>query len=128
MFVWWDFALRQSPDFQATLFNNKTGAGSCAKCHVAGSGSWTQAAAPVGHTIFSHGVHNKFLNNKCETCHMMVDSAEVSKQIKAGLTPLQKDAKPVSSFAGIKMETCSQCHAEKKVLQDCRLCHRYHLE
>lgn len=133
MRAWLEFGLSLSPELGNAMFDHKQGPGNCAKCHVAGTRDAMKIEWKMGrsnnegrHTTFSHGKHLDLLD--CKGCHALNPTADLSTQFTAGANIMQAGARPVSSFKSISLQTCSQCHAEKKVSQSCLLCHRYHSE
>lgn len=114
-----------APAFKAELRHPQKGPGRCAKCHVLdgppASTSWTYAPRPAkAQTRFSHGTHLGL--RTCIECHALDATVDYNRQFSLPSSP------PVSTVHGVTASSCTDCHAEKKVSQDCRLCHRYHTE
>ncbi len=111
--------------FKAELRHPQKGPGRCAKCHVldgpVASIAWNYAPRPASaQTRFSHGTHLGLRN--CIECHALDTTVDFNRQFSLPSSP------PVSTVHGVAASSCTDCHAEKKVSQDCRLCHRYHTE
>jgi hypothetical protein len=73
------------------------------------------------HTKFSHGAHVSLMH--CEDCHALNPKADYEAQFK---TFTWASETGVSNFKSIELPNCARCHAEKKVRNDCGLCHEYH--
>lgn len=120
----------------AELLDLENGPGACGKCHgsMAGNSHHSIAFPLWGKTStqkriytsgFSHRPHIDLLSNSqgCDTCHKLSDIADYQEYFKQGgadATLFQ------SSFEGIKMESCINCHNQKRISDDCQLCHVYH--
>lgn len=127
------------------LLDPKEGPGACMKCHAvhdADAGTdgpplmveWAfhaEDARPYHH--YSHRSHLSLVQAGeaamatttagCQVCHSLDAEADFAASFD--------DTDPTtfaSNFEGIRIETCADCHAERAVRADCRLCHRYHLE
>lgn len=71
---------------------------------------WQQANRVVGHVYFSHAAHVKYGKMKCEECH--------------GNTADRTEPVTESQIDHLTMAKCMQCHEEKKVSNDCLICHK----
>jgi len=131
------------------LMTTALSAGRCVKCHSIQSGNDAEGQRTIDVnwrmkeekkktlTYFSHGTHLPLLgkgNQACLTCHKVNPGADYAgsfdawEELESGDIP-----KYESNFRGIKKETCMQCHGaehnqlgNKKIRQDCLLCHSYH--
>ncbi|MBR71541.1 MAG: hypothetical protein CMM30_01190 [Rhodospirillaceae bacterium] len=123
------------------LLNPKEGFGACTKCHSVSKTEtnplhvqWNfNNSKSRPHTFYSHGAHLNILNPSginladpeagCQTCHKL--------NVQANYGASFSDNNPhifESNFDSIDKETCTQCHNEGQVRQDCQLCHLYHNE
>ena len=118
------------------FLDSQTGPGACGKCHSAAlrSTSPAQAGAAWGYTgpdtrpLTRYG-HTKHLglvdpDAGCTTCH---DLNAQSKYPKYFTSKASAPATYESNFAGIRKETCVECHREGQVNSACQVCHTYHL-
>ena len=125
-----------------SLLSPKEGPGACLKCHSVTSSeeglsvNWTYekvASVDRPHHWYSHNAHLRIVGvggislsdpvNGCATCHRLNTEAKFAESFDTF------DASGfASNFHAVNKESCVQCHAEERVRQDCRLCHRYHLE
>ncbi|MBL27235.1 MAG: hypothetical protein CMM50_06765 [Rhodospirillaceae bacterium] len=73
---------------------------------------------------YSHAPHLNLLGRDmgCKNCHVLDYEADYAGKMKS-FDPLDF----VSNFKPIQKETCTECHREGGVRQDCQLCHDYHL-
>jgi predicted CXXCH cytochrome family protein len=118
------------------FLDSQTGAGACGKCHSSALRSkvasatgpaWGyagSAARPL--TRYMHAPHLGLVDPDagCTTCHVLNTGSKYAKYFTA------KASAPVvyeSSFAGIRKETCIECHREGQVNSACQVCHAYHL-
>lgn len=155
--AWFDFAINAERDAVAAdaddvvveqaaalggLLTSESGLGNCTKCHavteVTDKGGDQGDTAngllvewgyqPVNdrpYVKYDHKPHVNLLGpgTLCETCHKQNPEAAFAASYK------QNDAtKFAPGFLPVAQETCSQCHTEGRVKQDCQLCHEYHLE
>lgn len=121
------------------FLDSQTGPGACGKCHsaalrppargsVAGEGpAWGyagSAARPL--TRYLHAPHLGLVDPDagCTTCHVLNAGAKYSKYFT---TKASAPAVYESNFAGIRKETCVECHREGQVNSACQVCHAYHL-
>ncbi|WP_125182711.1 cytochrome c3 family protein [Minwuia thermotolerans] len=136
-----EIVIEQAELLQTTLLGD-TGLGNCAKCHAVTevtdkSGEGGEDAAklmvewgyqPVEdrpYVQYDHGPHVNLLGpgTLCATCHKLNPEADYAASFKHfDATDFAPGFKPIGK------ETCTQCHTEAKVRQDCQLCHEYHLE
>lgn len=129
------------------MLSSKEGVGGCMKCHTIDallsedkkenlSIHWGyRGFQSPAYTQYSHKSHMDVVRkgNPCQTCHVLnKESTHGSSSNKPGsdkITFNKADKKPIASnFNSINRNTCSQCHTNGKVRQDCQLCHLYHLE
>ena len=127
-------------EMQQIILSPKEGVGACTKCHavskVDGSewqAEWRyQPSNSRPYTDYSHGAHITMLNpegvslmdpnNGCQTCHNINEKANYRDSFE------QHDPNIFeSNFFPIDQATCTECHGEGQVKQDCQLCHNYHL-
>ncbi len=121
---------KRAADFRNEVAHQRTGVGRCVKCHAI-SETASQAEPKVAwhyrggqlreHTKFSHGAHLGL--TRCNDCHALNPQADFEGQFKDFTTTTG-----VSNFKSIALANCTSCHAEKKVRNDCLLCHQYHRE
>ena len=123
------------------LLDSKEGIGACTKCHAVSNTEisgfhveWnfdTEKNRP--YSFYSHGAHINLLNPSginladpdagCQTCHKINLESNYSESFN------DKDPHTFeSNFEAINKVTCTECHNEGQVRQDCQLCHVYHLE
>ena len=149
--TWLDITSRRSgrkASTQAMLdaafahLSNKDAQGQCTKCHsvddvIRRGGrrptrliNWapaTHALKAQRFTRFLHEPHFGVVGEKgCLTCHDMAKPAANKPAYKA----TYKSGDPlmfVSNFQSINKKTCDECHNEASSLQDCTLCHNYHV-
>jgi predicted CXXCH cytochrome family protein len=128
-----------------TMLDPKEGPGACIKCHAVHDAAvdaegpalmveWTyHAEGQRAYYFYSHRAHLSLVHPTdvamsteqagCQTCHGLDAAADFAASFN--------DTDPMtfaSNFEDIRIETCAECHAEREVRADCRLCHRYHLE
>jgi len=121
-----------------SLMDRSAGPGACGKCHASLVGAATRGEKVFkwGRTVptvreytsgFSHRPHIDLLGRTegCEACHKPSESADYPAYFKD--SGIDTDAYE-SSFTGIELQTCANCHNEKRVPADCQLCHSYHRE
>jgi len=120
-------------DVRDTLLSRLEGPGGCAKCHSVSQDNseseklrveWSLGAqSKQRHLNYSHGPHLNLLGPgaSCESCHELNDKANYASAFKHK-NPLKFE----SNFKSIENGTCSACHAEDEVRQECTLCHEYH--
>ena len=121
--------LKRALAFGSEVVHLSTGVGRCLKCHAVSEVSkgvrdveWSYQPMPVQpHTKFSHGAHVSLMH--CEDCHALNPKADYEAQFK---TFTWASETGVSNFKSIELPNCARCHAEKKVRNDCGLCHEYH--
>ena len=120
------------------FLDSQTGPGACGKCHSAALRS--ASAGPTGTawgytgigtdtrplTRYTHTKHLGLVDPDagCTTCH------ELNLQSKYPKYFTSKASAPVpyeSNFAGIRKETCVECHREGQVNSACQVCHTYHM-
>lgn len=136
-----DIVIEQAQLLRDSLLGD-TGLGNCTKCHAvtevtdnSASGDdadpklmveWGyQPVVERPYVHYDHGPHVNLLGpgTLCVTCHKPNPDAKFAASFKQfDATKFEAGFKPVSK------ETCTQCHTEAKVRQDCQLCHEYHLE
>ncbi len=126
-------------DFIDSLLSPEDGAGTCMKCHTLSTGeddrvavNWRFAAEPDRNRfVFRHASHLRLVDaagnrlvetdSGCGVCHRPDPEAAYRDSIQS------PDAGPYqSNFSAIDRETCTTCHNEDGVRNDCRLCHQYH--
>lgn len=117
------------------FLDSQTGPGACGKCHSAalrstppkGQGAaWGYGGAgEQSITRYTHAKHLGLLDPDagCTTCHQANASSKYAKYFtgKASVSAVYE-----SNFAGIRKETCVECHREGQVHSDCQVCHAYH--
>jgi hypothetical protein len=121
--------MKRGRAFGNEVAHSSTGVGRCLKCHAVseiGKGGrdveWSyQPVAVQVHTKFSHDAHVGLM--RCEDCHALDSKVDYEAQFK---TVTAASAAGVSNFKSIELPNCARCHAEKKVRNDCGLCHEYH--
>ncbi|MGI9423895.1 MAG: hypothetical protein ACR2PA_11920 [Hyphomicrobiaceae bacterium] len=107
--------------------------GQCTKCHSvdqAKSGRLLINWSPASHgtkasrfTRFLHEPHFGVVGEKgCLTCHTMADTQPTKSAYKSG-----NPFKFSSNFKAIDKSSCDSCHNRSSALQDCTLCHNYHV-
>ena len=115
------------------LFSRAKGAGACVKCHSVNADKDKVAPLQIAwkfgaqssqrHLRYSHAPHLSLLGlgDFCETCHKIDQTAKYDAAFK------HFDALDfASNFKSIEQQTCTACHAEQQVRQNCTLCHQYH--
>ncbi|PPR21447.1 MAG: hypothetical protein CFH40_01604 [Alphaproteobacteria bacterium MarineAlpha10_Bin3] len=115
------------------LFSRAKGPGACVKCHSVNAPKGQTAPLRIAwkfgaqssqrHLRYSHAPHLSLLGlgNSCETCHKVDQTAAYDAAFK------HFDALDfASNFKSIDQKTCTTCHAEQQVRQNCTLCHQYH--
>jgi hypothetical protein len=98
-------------------------------CHSVNNTGVVEIAWKAGATSsnklhrFDHRPHLNVLGpgSQCGTCHVVNKSAKYAAAFSH-----DDPTKFESSFLPIKKETCSSCHNEKKVKQNCSTCHEFH--
>ena len=126
---WLDFAAASDNDNISGVLLNADGPGNCIKCHSVSETDelrveWQAADAKTkAHYKFNHAPHLSILGpgSQCDTCHKL----NVSAKYSAAFKPRDPDIFE-SNFKNINKQTCTQCHAEQKVTQNCSSCHEYH--
>ena len=119
-----------------TLLDISSGPGACGKCHAsligdnrryAGIFNWTRTAMTIReHTSgFSHRPHIDLLGKTegCAACHNLNKEADYAAYFKDGGKNIEQYE---SSFADIDVNTCTNCHNQRRVSAECQLCHSYH--
>ena len=121
---------------RSQIISEKEGVGSCVKCHAVTESGTSEGIKKLevewhyedvsarAHSHYSHTSHIEFLGKKssCSNCHILDNNAEYMASFK------DFDASKWSSnFMSIKRKTCTQCHTESQINQDCQTCHVYHL-
>ena len=107
-------------DARKEIMSASEGPGQCFKCHTASGPAdgplvinWNVAPAKANvHTRFDHRPHLSLMgpDKGCDQCHQPSNIAGTGAK----------------NFAAITVSTCSNCHADNKVRDDCQLCHVYH--
>lgn len=122
-----------SKEVRETLLSSSDGPGACTKCHSVSEtapGSkkleveWAFGAkSNQRHLNYTHVPHLNLLGPgaSCETCHKLNEKADFAAAFKQ-TNPFDF----ASNFRSIEKSTCTQCHAQGKVRQECTLCHEYH--
>jgi hypothetical protein len=112
--------------------------GACTKCHAVSqddgvlSVEWKYRPSDKRrYTAYSHGIHFTLFNpegvsaedpdRSCRNCHKINEAAAYGEAF-AQRDPHNFD----SNYFPVSQETCANCHSEKRVKQDCQLCHVYH--
>lgn len=121
-----------------SLMDSSQGPGACGKCHGTLVGAamrneklfnWgkTKPTVRVHTDSFSHQPHLDLLGETegCESCHIAKKEGDFPAYFEGNGMDLDSYQ---SSYEGIKLETCTTCHNEKRVSDDCQLCHSYHPE
>lgn len=120
-------------DLRDSLLSRSEGPGACTKCHSVSQDpansekllvEWSFGAqSKQRHLSYSHGPHLNLLGPgaSCESCHKLNDKADYASAFKHK-NPLDFE----SNFNSIENATCTACHAEGQVRQECTLCHEYH--
>ena len=122
--------------------SGKDAQGQCTKCHsvdevkrrdgrqparVINWAPATYALKARRFTRFLHEPHFGVVGEKgCLTCHDMAKPAAG----KAAYKTTYKGGDPfsfVSNFQSVNKKTCDECHNKSSSLQDCTLCHNYHV-
>ena len=118
------------------FLDSQTGPGACGKCHSAALRAITpeRNTAAWGYTgpdsrPLTRYTHTKHLglvdpDAGCTTCHELNATSKYAKYFtgKASTAAVYE-----SNFAGIRKETCIECHREGQVNSTCQGCHAYHL-
>jgi predicted CXXCH cytochrome family protein len=137
---WIDLYLRgditDGDDVLDGLLDVEDGPGACGKCHGSMIGrsqrheklplwSKTQTQARIYTPGFSHRPHIDLLGKSegCDACHKLSDDADYPAYFKQGGSDIKLFQ---SSFEGVKKETCTKCHNQERIPDDCQLCHVYH--
>lgn len=71
---------------------------------------WVQVTRNDGHVYFSHRAHTTFAEMPCADCHGAVEEWTE--------TPRAPNAELIS------MDACMDCHRERGVSNECKVCHR----
>jgi hypothetical protein len=126
-----DADLKRASAFRNEITHLSTGIGHCLKCHVVSHAANAKGLKQIEwqyhrselqpHTKFSHGAHIGLMH--CEDCHALNPKADYETQFK---TSTRISTPGLSNFKSIELPNCAKCHAEKKVRNDCGLCHEYH--
>jgi predicted CXXCH cytochrome family protein len=128
--------------FRDALIDPKEGIGACTKCHAVKADADTGATAIAWRYATDHA---RPYHRYSHLAHLnLVQASEVSMEASGGGCQLchRLDAEAdfqaafddfdpttfASNFAGIRIETCAECHGTRSVRADCQLCHRYHPE
>ncbi len=148
--AWINFALASSTDedddnaenveaLHEVILSPKEGVGACTKCHAisedkdgARHAEWRYRPSQARpYSTYSHGAHITLLNrdgvslmdpeNGCLTCHKINNEAAYQEAF-AQSDPYHFQ----SNFVAMERETCSQCHSDGQVEENCQLCHLYH--
>lgn len=118
------------------FLDSQTGPGACGKCHsaalrsvVAGgtAAAWGYAgSATRPPTRYTHAPHLGLVDPDagCTTCHALNGDSKYAKYFTAKASA---PATYESNFAGIRKETCVECHRQDQVDSACQVCHAYHL-
>jgi len=129
------------------MLSSKEGVGGCMKCHTIDallsedkketlSIHWGyRGFKNTPYSQYSHKSHMDVVRkgDPCQTCHVLnKESTHGSSTNKSDSTKIKfnkSGSKPIgTNFNSIELKTCTQCHTQGKVRQDCQLCHLYHLE
>ena len=123
------------------------GFGACIKCHIPNniaqvsdksetnvdeSSAWKTANYQPHHRFkFNHSAHLSFVGARnssmnaidtgCAVCHKLNPESNYADSIRG-----EKGSQYSSNFSSISNHTCSQCHNENSIKDDCTLCHQYH--
>jgi hypothetical protein len=129
------------------MLSSKEGVGGCMKCHTIDATSSEDKEEILSihwgyrgfksppYSQYSHKSHMDVVRkgDTCKTCHVLnKDSTHGSltdKSASGRISYNKLGSKPIASnFNSINRNTCTECHTNGKVRQDCQLCHLYHLE
>ena len=113
--------------------SSKDAQGLCTKCHSVDetrTGRRRINWAPASHrtkasrfTRFLHEPHFGVVGEKgCLTCHALADSQPTKSSYTSGDPTVFS-----SNFKAIDKKTCESCHNRASALQDCTICHNYHV-
>jgi hypothetical protein len=117
------------------FLDSQTGPGACGKCHSAAlrvnepgrtGAAWGYTGPdPRAVTRYTHTKHLGLVDPDagCTTCHQLNTGAKYAKYFTAKASAA---AVYESNFAGIRKETCVECHREGQVNSACQDCHAYH--
>lgn len=120
----------------AAFLDPEIGPGICGKCHGAALRSAAPAKAGEAwrysgalhqpYTRYSHAPHLGLVDPDagCSVCHELSAQSKYPKYHAAD-NPLPANYE--SNFAGIRKETCVECHQQGRVRSACQACHAYHL-
>jgi hypothetical protein len=80
--------------------------------YAAGPGAipWVRVNRMAGHVYFSHEAHVTYAEMDCAECH--------------GDMEVLTEPVTTSQIEHLTMERCMDCHAERRVSNDCLLCHK----
>lgn len=120
-----------------TLLDSSSGPGACGKCHASLIGdvtrnenvfNWGKTATTKREYTsgFNHRPHIDLLGKTkgCEACHKSAEEADYPAYFANGGKNIEQYE---SSFDGIALKTCTNCHDPNGISADCQLCHSYHL-
>ena len=119
------------------LLSPKEGVGGCIKCHAVSTApssgednhliiEWGyEVASGRSHVRYSHPSHIDILGQQhsCRNCHILDSKADYMASFKSF-----DSSSWTGNFESIKSKTCTQCHAENQINQDCQMCHVYHFK
>lgn len=117
------------------FLDSQTGPGACGKCHSAalrtnqpGRGAAWGYTGPDTRPLnrYTHSKHLGLVDPDagCTICHALNPQAKYPKYFTAKASA---NAAYESNFAGIRKETCVECHREGQVNSACQVCHTYHM-
>jgi hypothetical protein len=148
--AWLDFAVKvpaaaeaaagRAQQMRDVLLSPKEGPGACIKCHAVSRDKDSGALSiewryyqekAQSYRTYSHSRHLSLVNPQgvkladpnqgCATCHKL----DTDSGYAAGFDDFNPHTF-ASNFKSIKKQTCTQCHTEGRVRQNCQLCHNYH--
>ena len=118
------------------FLDSQTGPGACGKCHSAAlrtiaaertSAAWGYTGPDTRPlTRYTHAKHLGLVDPDagCATCHEFNAASKYAKYFTAKASA---SAVYESNFAGIRKESCVECHREGQVDSSCQGCHAYHM-
>ena len=129
------------------MLSSKEGVGGCMKCHTIDAFISEEKKETLSihwgyrgfksppYSQYSHKSHLDLVRkgSACKDCHVLnKNSTHGSSTNKSGSNQISFNkigTKPIASnFDSMTRQTCTKCHTQGKVRQDCQLCHLYHLE
>ena len=128
------------------VIDRKQGVGGCIKCHAVSTSAagdnenaliveWRacDGANSTRNFDFTHGIHLRLLGAQqaqlaesetgCRWCHVLNPEADFA----GGFADYDPHGYS-SNFKAITKATCTDCHSEGNVREDCQMCHEYHRE